>query len=326
MEKTVQNDNRGVVRRTLVVALAAVALSLAAGRWSAAAALSEGGSCVRLDSARDTLAPDEQRAAAALFEQALLKEGRPLAQEDCREEWVVFHLRLGDRITVVVASPFGRRSDEVSGVADLPAQYSQSIRALLRGREPSDEASGVVDRTNVTSAQTAARRVPTESLFVLRMGYGYASAPGDGAGPFLGCSWRKELNRFALDIGFANLLMLTTDSFAEDDQLVAGPFSPVTLGVTYNFRPTASATPYVGAGLGLTGWDTLQDTEGIALDLRVSIGYEMLRASNMRLFVQADGSVALNHVRRWVYDGQLRHRPVVAVLSLGVGFGGRGEN
>jgi len=101
------------------------------------------GSCVRLDATRDTLAPEEQRAAALLFEEALTREGRTVDTSHCTEEWVLSHVRLGSSITVVVSSPQGRRSDRVSGVEEFPAQYSQSIRALLTRQDPRNEVAGV---------------------------------------------------------------------------------------------------------------------------------------------------------------------------------------
>ncbi len=294
----------------------------------------QAGSCVRLDAARDTLTPEEQKAATLLFEEALTKEGRRVDAASCSEEWVLSHVRLGDSITVVVASPHGRRSDRVNGVEDFLAQYSQSIRALVTRRDPSDELAGPVDRANVTSTQVEVKRVASDSLFFVRLGYGTASGTGGGGGPLVGFGWRKELNRIALDFAFANMLVLTDyqdGSYSGDLFDTNGPFTPVALGVNYHFRPLASGTPYVGAGLGYTRW-RLDDGRG--LDLRLSAGYEMLRASNLRLFVQADGIVPTYDVTRtewseWRAGDPSTHsprtttfRPVTVALSMGIGWGG----
>jgi hypothetical protein len=312
-------------RQWSAVALAAIALLVGSSSVRA-------GSCVRLDTTRDTLNPDEQKAAALLFEEALRKEGRAVDSSNCAEEWVLSHVRLGNSITVVVASPHGRRSDRVSGIEEFPAQYSQSIRALLTQRDPRNEVAGVVDRTNVTSAQAEVKRVQSESIFFVRLGYGLASGRGNGGGPVLGLGWRKELNRVALDVAFANMLILSKergdDVDYDYDPLNGGPFTPVALGVNYHFRPLSNSTPYVGLGLGYTVWGGIDDADGRGLDVRLALGYEMFRSSTVRLFVQADGVLATYEVTRriWAPDGRTspeqRFRPAAFTVSLGIGFGG----
>lgn len=290
------------------------------------------GSCVRLDSTRDTLTGEEQKAATLLFEEALTREGQTVDPTHCTEEWVLSHVRLGDSITVIVSSPHGRRSDRVRGVEEFPAQYSQSIRALLRRQDPSNELAGPIDRTNVTSAQVDVKRIGSDSVFFVRLGYGVTSGEGNGGGPLLGFGWRKELNRIALDFTFGNVLVLSDD---RNDRYSDGPFGDgsvtlVALGVNYHFRPLASGTPYVGGGLGFTRW---QSDRGKGLDVRLALGYEMLRASNLRLFVQADGILPTYEVTRtdwsdWSWNAPpsstatSTFRPATMALSLGIGWGG----
>ncbi|HLA78341.1 MAG TPA: hypothetical protein VJU18_12235 [Vicinamibacteria bacterium] len=304
---------------------------------SASAPSARAGSCVRLDAARDTLAPEEQKAATLLFEEALTREGRTLDRVGCDEEWVLSHVRLGDSITVVVASPRGRRSDRVRSVEEFPAQYSQSIRALLTGRDPANELAGVVDRANVTSAQVDVKRVSSDSVFFVRLGYGVTSGPGDGGGPLLGFGWRKELNRVALDVAFADLRVLSEpDGSYSSGPFDGGSFTLVALGVNYNFRPLANSTPYAGVGLGYTRW---QSGQGKGLDVRLCLGYEMLRASNLRLFIQADGIIPTYDVTRTEWTDwrgwdpgapgpkTSTFRPATVAISLGIGWsGGRDDD
>jgi len=305
------------------VALAAAALLF--GPPSAHA-----GSCVRLDTTLDMLAPEEQKAAAFLFEEALGREGRTVDPRNCTEEWVLSHVRLGHSITVVVSSPQGRRSDRVSGVEEFPAQYSQSIRALLTRQDPRNEVAGVVDRTNVTTAQVDLKRVQSDSVFFVRLGYGAASGPGNGGGPLLGFGWRKELNRIALDFAFANMLVLSNgqEHGFGSGPFNDGPFTVLALGVNYHFRPLANGTPYAGLGLGFTRWGS---EGGKGLDVRLSLGYEMFRASNLRLFVQADGILPTYEVTRtdWAnWSDPSRNpatstfRPAMLAVSLGIGWSG----
>jgi hypothetical protein len=311
-----------VARRTRVV-VAASAIALLTGAASAHAA-----SCVRVDAARDTLSPEEQKAALLLFEAALGAEGQVVDPGTCSDEWVLSHVRLGSSITVAVASPRGRRSDRVSSVEELGAQYSQTIRALLSGGDPRDELTGVVDRTNVTSAERDLRRVPSENLFLVRIGYGYAAGPGNGGGPSLGLGWRRELNRVALEVSFANALVLAhhTDGYSSDP-LNGGPFTPVAVGVSYHFQPLANGTPYAGVGAGYTIWG-IDPNNDMGLDVRLSLGYEALRASTLRLFVQADVALPTYRVARKSWDPEgwtngERSWPASVSLSLGIGFGGR---
>ena len=111
---------------------------------------------------------------------------------------------------------------------------------------------------NVTSAQVEVKRVHSDSIFFVRLGYGYASGPGNGGGPSLGLGWRKELNRVALDLAFVNVLILSNAKDANgysSDELDGGSFTPVALGVNYHFRPLSNGTPYAGLGVGFTVWD-----------------------------------------------------------------------
>ncbi len=319
-------------RTGLGIALAALAL-LAAAASARASTSARASSCVRIDAARDTLSPEERRAALLLFEAALAAEGRSVGggvgDGGCDEEWTLSHVRLGSSITVVVASPRGRRTEVVQRIEELGAQYRQTVRALVSGKDPHDELADVVDRTNVTSAQTEALRVPSENLFFVRVGYGYATGPGKGGGAVLGLGWRRELNRLALDVSFANLHVLSQgDGGPSEDPLSAGSFTPVALGVNYHFRPLASATPYAGLGLGFTVHDPGAG-ESKGLDVRFDLGYEMLRTSTLRLFVQADAILPTYEVTRTSWDsaGRLsvtdRSWPATFSVSLGIGLGGR---
>ena len=177
------------------------------------------------------------------------------------------------------------------------------------------------------SEELASRRVPSKNLFFVRIGYGYATGPSEGGGALLGLGWRRELNRVALDVSFANVLLLSkgNDNAYSSEPINHGSFTPVAVGVNYHFRPLASGTPYAGLGFGIRIFHPEFEPAN-SFDVRLNCGYEMLRASTVRLFVQADAILPTYKLRRKT-EGRTsdaeRSWPGTFTLSLGVGFGGR---
>src|SRR5688572_10510664 len=74
--------------------------------------------CVTVDEQRDGLAAEERQAAQTLFEEALAEEKVVVAREGCTETWSIYHVRLGNSVTVVVQSPRGARRERVRKLED----------------------------------------------------------------------------------------------------------------------------------------------------------------------------------------------------------------
>jgi hypothetical protein len=57
--------------------------------------------CVAIDTSRDGLSEPDRNAARALFEESLADEGVKVTTVDCTETRRVYHVRLGESVTVV---------------------------------------------------------------------------------------------------------------------------------------------------------------------------------------------------------------------------------
>ena len=155
-------------------------------------------------------------------------------------------------------------------------------------------AMGVVDRTNVTASQASALRVHTDSLWYARLGYG--SIFGDRAygTPALGFGYRAELDPFAIDVSFLNFQVPTSNYGSSG----ASAGTLLKLSGLYFLNPQANLTGYFGGGLsyGHTSFGGNYGTignystrwEGRGLQGELTVGYELARATSLRLFVQAD--------------------------------------
>jgi hypothetical protein len=301
----------------------ALCLGLTLSARSALAAI-----CVQIDEQRDGLGADERQSARTLFETALEQEHAAVAREGCGETWTLYHVRLGDSITVVVQSPEGSRTLRVNRIEDLPGVYSQISRSLLTNTAITND-SAAVDRRNVTSAQQAPERVRADAIWYAKLGYGVTPAAGAHAGPAFGFGRRWELDRFGIDLGFFNFLLYQGGSGIHGTSV-----DWVELGADYYFDPYANSTFFIGAGLSLGSHTVPQATgnyEGGGMQAKATLGYEMFRASTIRFLLQAESTLPFYRLQRTETDPvtfdelhQHTYAPNFTLL-LGIGWGGRSE-
>lgn len=172
------------------------------------------------------------------------------------------------------------RAPEGSDVED-----QEDARAELR-----DDAARAGDtrsegaRHEVTLEEATPRRVQSDNLGYVTVGYA-ATFGGDVApGPTLGGGYRYELDRFGVDAGVL-LLMAQRDAPATQTGVHAG------IRGLFFVAPDASATPYLGLGLSFAALGSELDHAGYSgsgLVGRISLGYEFLRESTIRFIVEAD--------------------------------------
>jgi hypothetical protein len=281
----------------------------------------------------DMLPPEDQAAALRLLARQFELEGHSVVPERCAQSFSVSHIRLGERIFITLAGPDVTREAVAIGVEDLPAVYNQMVRSIISNR-PMGSFS-VVDRTNVTAAQAAPRRVKADSFGYARLGYGTILGDRTYATPAIGFGYRVELDRIGVDVAFLNFQTATNGSGS-------GAFaaSVLKLAGLYYMHPDANHTGYVGAGLSWGGMNFGQSDydfdssgwHGSGLQAEVTGGYELARATTLRTFVQVDAILPLYNVRseRYSYPrpGSLvrptvttsrRYAPSV-VASLGIGW------
>lgn len=286
--------------------------------------------CVVIDEQRDGLSPEERASVRTLFEDALTEEHQTVGRENCTETWTVYHVRLGDSVTVTVQGPRGTRKERLNKIEDLPAMYSQMVRSMLSGAAATTDSSAV-DRKNVTSGQNQQQRVRADAIWYAKLGYGATSADEFHAGPQFGFGRRWELDRFGIDLGFLNFLMYQNSS--EFEGVSAGW---VEIGFDYFFEPSANNTFYIGAGLSLGSHSipggSRGEFTGGGLQVKGTLGYEMFRASTIRLLIQLESTAPLYRLSRTYYD------PATSVestdhtyapnllLSLGLGWGNNNDD
>jgi hypothetical protein len=306
------------VRRGPLAAAAGLALTIA---WLTPAA-ARASACVEIDAERDGLAEDEQRSARTLFEEALGEAGVGVVREGCNETWTLYHVRLGRSITVVVQSPSGTRRERVESLEDLPALYHQLTHAILVGSENTNDA---VDRRNVTSAQNQRRHVSADAIWYTKLGYGSTPADGFHGGPAFGFGRRWELDRIGVNLSFLNFIL-----YQDADEFEGSSVGWIDLGADYFFDPYGSSSAYVGAGLSIGTHSIPSDRgryENAGLQGKVSAGYELFRASNIRLLLHADATLPMFRLSRTTSDPvsliqyeQHVYAPTFQ-LCLGLGWG-----
>lgn len=269
---------------------------------------------------------EERQATRTLFEEALGENGVVVEREGCTETWSLYHIRLGKSITAVAQGPKGTRRERVKSIEDLPAIYSQIVRSLLHGVENTADGSAV-DRRNVTQSQSERRRINADAIWYAKLGYGFTPAAGLHAGPAFGFGRRWELDHVGINLGFLNFIL-----YQDSDEFEGVSAGWLELGADYFFDAFANGSAYVGAGLSL-GNHNLPDAggayENAGLQGKASLGYEMFRASTVRLLGQLDATLPMYRLARTTFDPVIQAEVTEHVdsptltLSLGLGWGSR---
>jgi len=279
--------------------------------------------CVAIDATRDTLSEPDRNATRILLAQALRQQGVEVADQNCEATYVAYHVRLGNSITVFLQGPRGYREGTAHAIEEIPAVYSQMVRAMMTGA-PMTATSGVVDRTNATAAQQAPNRVQADSLWYFRLGYGGSAGASVNNGPAFGFGYRYELDSLALDLSFLNLLVAGSNDPNNHDSGVTGSW--VKLMALYYFNPTANGSFYLGGGVGYGVTAVSNSTAsytGSGLQGEVAAGFEFLRASTIRMFAEAEATAPFYEVYSSPTSAAGSDHTYVPsfAISLGIGWG-----
>jgi hypothetical protein len=278
------------------------------------------GVCITIDPARDTLAEGERNAAKTLVLQAFERERLPVdaTNTSCAETYAVTNVKLGNTITVTITGPRGTRSARSTTLDDLPNVYAQMVRSLVTGA-PLATGGGTTDRTNVTRDQAAPRRVASDNLKYVSLGYGGVVAGRVSRGPTFGAGYRRELDRIALDISMS--FVVGTD----DENASGGTFAIPRLMFLGYQDPLKDESLYYGAGISY-GLTAAEDSEGDAyagagLQGHLVAGYEAFRSSTIRGFVQFEATLPFYKSKLDFGTGaESRYTPTFSI-NLGFGWG-----
>jgi hypothetical protein len=285
-------------------------LSVIAGFLVVAAGAAHADVCVTIDYAHDTLQPEDQAAALLLVARQFELADERVVPAGCTTPYSVSHIRLGNVIVVNLSGPNDQREATALGMDDLAALYNQMVQSIVTGRPMTGF--NVVNRTNVTASQASERRVHSDSLWYARLGYGGVFGDRAYGTPALGFGYRAELDSFAIDVSFLNVQLGTSDgNYASSG---GSARSLLKLSGLYFLNPQANRTGYLGGGLSYGtrsfggGWSpstTLPYThwEGSGLQGELTIGYELARATTLRLFLQADAVFPFYQVTSQLFRG-----------------------
>jgi hypothetical protein len=250
--------------------------------------------CLTIDTTRDTLSAAEQSAALLLVARQFEQAGEQVVPAECPRHYSLSHIRLATTIVVTMSGLGEPREGIAQGMDDLPALYSQMVRSIVTGRPMTGF--NVIDRTNVTAAQTGARRLHTDSVWYARLGYGSLFGDSTYGTPAVGFGYRAELDSFALDVSFLNFQFSPGDYYSSPG---VSAQSLLKLSGLYFLDPRANRSGYFGGGLSY-GHQSFgasynpatsyyrSDWDGSGLQGELTAGYELARATSLRFFVQAD--------------------------------------
>jgi hypothetical protein len=248
--------------------------------------------CITVDEAHDTFSPQDRTAALLLVDKQFELEGQRVVSGGCSTAYTVSHVMLGNTIMVTLSGPGGHREGTAIGFDDLPALYSQMVRSIVTGRPMSGF--NVIDRTNVTASQASPKRVQSNSFGYARLGYSSIFGDHSYGGPALGFGYRVELDSFGIDVSFLNFQVKTPDNNYNNNSYYGTPSngsftgSLLKLEGLHFMNPTANATGYFGGGVSYGGATFGSNWHGSGLQGELTVGYELPRASTLRVFIQAD--------------------------------------
>lgn len=278
--------------------------------------------CVHVDEERDNLESGERQVIKTMVEESLRNQGESVTRDNCQETYTIYSLKLGNSVTAHISGPSGSKSQKANGLEDLPDTYDQLVRSVLSG---TDGQMAGTDRTNVTKEQAAPRRLIADNLWFLRLGYGAIVGGNFSSGPAFGLGYRHELDQFGLEISGFNMIV-GGDQLSDGDVGITGSW--IKLSGLYFFEPTANNSPYVSAGLswGATGvtsgeGGSRQAYGGSGLQGEISGGYEFLRASTIRLFLEANAVLPFYTSKSSFLDSSDSIYNPSFTLSVGVGYG-----
>lgn len=175
-----------------------------------------------------------------------------------------------------------------------------------------------VNRHNVTDDMANPKRVKADDLFYAKLGYGANFAGLKDSGTSFGFGYRNEMDDLAVDFGFLNWTIGQNNTDADYDYSA----NVVQIQGLYFFSPVDNSTFYAGAGLAYNVMHSVDDKNnyfssgvgGVA-----TLGYEIMRASTVRLFFQLEATVPFGKLKNHDTKEDSRFGSSVA-FTMGIGF------
>jgi hypothetical protein len=227
-------------------------------------------------------------------------------------------------------------------IAASPHHLGQARRGQESQALPQAEAkpAPIAERAAVPKALAAPKREAADKLFYAKIGGSGVPAETLRGGPDLGIGMRLELDRIGIDASMS----LGVTQTGPKMEITGLRGSWVKLGAQYYLTPNEDSSPYLGGGL---SWGGQRERvcnhtySGTGLQAQIVAGYELLRSSTIRMFVQTDVTLPLYQAahadqdasfarmrgQHQLYTGKLsadapaqRYLPIMG-LSLGIAWG-----
>jgi hypothetical protein len=175
-----------------------------------------------------------------------------------------------------------------------------------------------VTRRNVPEDMANPRRVKADQLFYVKLGYGGIISDYTAQGVAGGLGYRYEMDNVAVDISLLN----TVFGQKGNDGIGCTFFQ---LQGLYFFNPLGNSTPYLGGGIGYSLINIDDDCgnkySGNGVSGIATLGFETMRVSTIRLFVQLDATLPFYKLEG--KDNSVKNKKVYGstlMLTMGIGF------
>jgi hypothetical protein len=222
--------------------------------------------------------------------------------------------------------PFG--SSSAASPAEPPDAAPPADAAPMPTTTPASSALvAPVPTGAATAALPSAEAVDSRTYFYGRVGYGGAAARGVTTGPAVGFGFRYARENLGVDASLFNFVLTQTGGSFDN---LSGAW--IRLCALYYVAPDARGSLYGGAGLGwgVTNVHLVGNTyTNNGLNFELMVGYEALRASAIRLFVQLDASLPTYRANATIFGLQGTSATITRdslyspslTLTLGLGVG-----
>jgi hypothetical protein len=173
-----------------------------------------------------------------------------------------------------------------------------------------------VNRHNVSDETANPKRIKADDIFYVKLGYGGILGEIEDQGTSFGFGYRHEMDALAVDFGFLNYII----GQETDDSGKTYNGNLIMIQGLYFLTPVTNNSFYAGGGLAYNFMRAREDEKDYSLQGIAGIatvGYEIMRASTVRLFAQFEVTVPFGMMKNG--NGDSYYGSAIA-MSLGIGF------
>jgi hypothetical protein len=242
--------------------------------------------CITLDRSADKLSDGERQTAMALIEQAVAATGGRMAAQGCSDPLALSHVKVGEAVSVALRGPGGARFAQASGLQALPEVYARLFQEATR---PQPAASPAQVALVEQHAETPEPRSSVwfgdgHGQFYARLGYNGTAREGLTTGPSLGLGYRRELGNLMFDVSSLNMNLWRQSQYDSYN----GTWNAYLRLMAFRYLSDLlrGADLYAGAGFSYGETKTPDGMKGQGIQGDVGFGYELLRHTVLRSFLQ----------------------------------------